>query len=160
MENELSKETLEAIRRGLEDIKAGRVTEGPEVFRQIKTTTKYQTGLYFEAHVTLEPVFDDRLEFLRQVAKQYHFRVADLLMQKSASGEATPSQKDSFCTARSKEWRVIESRTRYFVNALRSRGFKVYRYKIENTIVDSKIHDEMELGVQGTSVNSDGPIAG
>lgn len=140
MQNEeLSQEALEAIRRGLEDVKAGCL------FKQIKTTTKYQTGLYFEAHVTLEPVFEDRLEFLKAIAQQYHFRVADLLMQKSPSGEATPSQKDSFCTSRSKEWKIIESRTRYFVNALRSRGFKVYRYKIENTIMDSKIHDEMEI---------------
>lgn len=152
---ELSQETIESIRRGLEDIKAGRVTDGPEVFKQIKTTTQYVTGLYFEAHVTLEPVFDDRLAFLKTIAQQYHFRVADLLMVKKAGDAGEPNAKDSFCTSRSKEWKIIESRTRYFVNALRSRGFKVYRYKIENTIVDSKIHDEMELGVEGTPAKGD-----
>jgi hypothetical protein len=144
MENELSKETLAAIQRGLDDVKAGRVTDGPEVFRQLKT------DLYFESHVTLEPVFGDRLERLKEIAKQYSFRVADLVMQKNIADAGTPHEKDSFCTSRSKEWRVIESRTRYFVNALLSDGFKVYRYKIENTLVDSKIKDDMGLGVQGT----------
>lgn len=144
MERELSEETLASIKRGLDDIKAGRVTDGPEVFRQLKT------NLYFEAHVTLEPVFDTRLERLKEIAKQYHFRVADLVMQKNAADAGTPHGKDSFCTSRSKEWRVIESRTRYFVNALMSEGFKVYRYKIENTLVDSKITDAMALGVKGT----------
>ncbi len=96
------------------------------------------TELYFEAHVTLDPVFGSTRERLAEVAKVYGFRVADLLMRKTAGGPAVPSAEDAFMTARSVRYDDIRERTVGVVQALQRAGFSVRRYKVENTLVDSK----------------------
>lgn len=77
--------------------------------------------LYHESHVTIEPVFDERLERLKQLCNEHGFRVTDLLMQKRTA--------------------ALESRMFAFVAALRDEGFKVWRYKIEDVVLDSKVDD-------------------
>lgn len=37
---------------------------------------------YYESHITIEPVFDDKLELASNIAIKYKFKVASLLMQK------------------------------------------------------------------------------
>jgi len=99
---------------------------------------QYKTDLYFECHITVEPVFDERLEEFRQIAKQYAFRVADLLMKKRKSDTEERSKNDTFCTGRSASYSDINTRMLALVDKLNESGFKVWRYKIENTLVDMR----------------------
>lgn len=97
------------------------------------------SNLYYESHITIDPVFGQDLENFKKLCNDYDFRVAKLLMEK------TPSVKDSFCTSRSNLYTDIVSRTIDLVKDLQESGFKVRRYKIEDTLVDSKIKDKYEL---------------
>lgn len=99
------------------------------------------TPLYYEAHVTVEPVFGDRLEALKKLASHHGFRVADLIMKKSPEGEETSSQKDSFCSAKSFQLTDLTARMQSFLLALTWSGFTLYRYKVEYAVIDSKSVD-------------------
>ncbi len=97
------------------------------------------TDLYFEAHVTIEPVMDEiRLEKLKAVADRCGFRVADLMMVKR---KETPKRSpyDTFCTTRSKDYDDIVSRVEELIYSIVPMGYKVWRYKIENTLVDVRL---------------------
>jgi len=104
---------------------------------------RYYTDLYFESHITIEPVFDEDLEKVRAIAKRHDFRVADLLMKKRAEDTETRSQYDTFCTTRSKFFEDIERRTEGCRRALEHHGFKVWRVKIENTLYDKRYRDRV-----------------
>lgn len=90
---------------------------------------RYTTGLYFEAHITIDPVTDVQLERFKFICAKYDFRVAELLMKKG------PSTIDSFCTGRGKNYKNLRKKTEELVTELRNH-FKVRRYKIENTLLD------------------------
>lgn len=102
-------------------------------------------GLYYECHVTIEPVFDDRLELFKKVCATQNFRVADLLMQKRAEDTPERSAKDSFCTGHSQNLFEIQDRMVNLVEALQRWGFEVWRYKIEDCVIDSRKEDVLEL---------------
>lgn len=97
--------------------------------------------LYYECHITIEPVFGERLALFTDIAGLHDFRVAKLLMQKTLD----PSQKDSFCTGRSRDLVELTARMRGLISDLKRGRFQVWRYKIEDTIIDSKIDDELGL---------------
>lgn len=99
--------------------------------------------LYFESHVTIEPVFDQRLKDLKAVCLQMGFRVADLLMKKRAKDTAARNQHDTFCTGRDDNYEALLQRTLTLVTTLQSAGYKVWRYKLESALVDSKIDDSL-----------------
>ena len=98
------------------------------------------SNLYYESHITIDPVFYDRLEEFKTIAARYNYRVTELLMVKEDQ-----STKDSFCTSRSKNYTQITNDTISLVDMLQRKGFKVLRYKIEDTLVDSKIEDRFVL---------------
>ena len=102
------------------------------------------SALYFESHVTIEPVTGERLDEFKNIARNWAFRVADLIMIKPGVGE-TPSSRDSFATCRHKNYAAIEDMTAGLIHDLQAAGFDVWRYKIEDTVMDSKIHDALEL---------------
>lgn len=87
-------------------------------------------SLYYECHVTIEPVFGKRLEEFKQLCTIWGFRVAKLVMEKG------PNRKDSFCTGRSKSVEDLELRMSNLIIALQRCEFKIFRYKIENCILD------------------------
>lgn len=97
-------------------------------------------SLYYESHVTIDPVNDFHRAELQKKVEAYGFRVAKLLMQKGV-----PFDEDMFMTARSADEDDITVRTIGVVRALRAADYKVRRYKIELTVVDSKIKDTLEL---------------
>lgn len=101
--------------------------------------------LYYEAHVTIEPVFDGDLEKVSRIAAHHGFRVADLLMQKRKDDTPERSAKDTFCTGHSRDLDDITGRTRLLVIDLMGNGWKVWRYKIEDTVLDSRHDDEWNL---------------
>lgn len=95
--------------------------------------------LYYESHITIEPCFDERLSYLKDICKKYSFKVADLLMKKRKEDTPERSAYDTFCTGRSKHFEDIASRMRNLLSELTNFRFKVYRYKIEGAYIDSKI---------------------
>lgn len=97
------------------------------------------TNLYYESHITIDPVHEDELKKFKKLAAKYNFRVAKLLMEK------TPSTIEAFCTSRSNDYTQIVNDTICLVEALQGEGFHVRRYKIEDTLVDSKIEDKYML---------------
>lgn len=91
--------------------------------------------LYYESHVTIEPVASvDRAVKLEALCQACGFKVAKLLMQ---TGE--PSRKDTFCSSRSDDIVDISHRMLDLVDTLRDRDFKVFRYKIEAVITDVRL---------------------
>lgn len=100
---------------------------------------------YYEAHVTIEPVFDDRLVHAAAVAQTHVFRIADLLMQKRTEHTVERSKYDTFMTGRHVSYAVLQERMINLVRDLRQQGYKVWRYKIESTIIDSKLDDALNL---------------
>jgi len=96
---------------------------------------------YYEAHVTVEPVFEERLEEFKIICHDYKFRVANLLMQKRSADTEERSKNDSFCTGRGISYTDIRKRMLILVDRLEKEGFKVWRYKIESTLLDSRYDD-------------------
>ena len=106
---------------------------------------KTESDLYFEAHVTIEPVFDERLSQFKTIADKHNFRVADLLMQKRQQDTPERSKHDSFCTSRNVFFHAIRINLLMLVKELKEKGFDVWRYKIEDTVVDSQSEDTYGL---------------
>jgi hypothetical protein len=101
--------------------------------------------LYFESHITIDPVFDQERETVSKMAQAAGFRLAKLIMRKSTRDAEQPSQDDTFMTSHSRSYADIESRTVALVQGLQNEGYTVRRYKIENTILDSRHNDEHRL---------------
>lgn len=104
-----------------------------------------RSKLYYEAHVTIDPVFDSRREQAASTAQAYGFRLAKLIMRKKEADFETPAHDDTFMTGHGVEFEDIERRTIGLVRAIQRHGFTVRRYKIEDTIIDSRTHDALGL---------------
>lgn len=98
---------------------------------------------YLETHVTIEPIFDDRLEQASILAKEHGFKIASLLMKKREQDTEERSKYDTFMTGHGKDLELMEIKVTKLVKALIAAGFKVWRYKIEDTLMDSRIDDEL-----------------
>lgn len=107
----------------------------------VKLENRRAARHYYEAHVTIEPVFGEDDMVFRKIAKAYKFHVATLLLQKRKEETPTMSKNDAFCTGRSVSYSDIEDRMLALVRALTNAGFLVHRYKIESTLLDSR-HDD------------------
>ncbi len=68
---------------------------------------------------------------------EQNFKLAHLVMLKSA-GKDKPSQRDTFMTGHSKNIDELAARTKALCSSLRAAGFKVWRYKIESCVIDSR----------------------
>lgn len=100
---------------------------------------RFTTDLYFECHVTIEPVFEQKLEDVKEIAAKYGFRVAELLMKKRATDSEFRSRYDTFCTGHSKHYDDIQLRMLKLVFDLTEKRYLVWRYKIENTLLDVRL---------------------
>ena len=96
---------------------------------------------YYEAHVTVEPVFGRDRTRLETLARERGFRVAGLFMQKRPRSTPRRSKYDAFCTARSVSRSDLQNRMVEFVTTVRAHGLKVWRAKIESTIEDTRYDD-------------------
>lgn len=65
----------------------------------------------FEVHITTDPVFDEELEKFKTIATKHKFKVAKLLMQKSANSSTETSE------------------------LLKESNFKLRRFKIKQNII-------------------------
>lgn len=112
-----------------------------------------ESKLYYECHITIEPVFDNDLEVAAAIASKHHFRVADLLMQKRHSDLPTRSKYDTFMTGRHKNYQILRDKMLSTIRDLQDAGFKIWRYKIEDTICDSKLDDLYKVIPNGEKVH-------
>jgi hypothetical protein len=103
------------------------------------------TKLYYEAHVTIDPVFDIDRERAAIIAGYHKFKLANLIMRKREADEETPAQDDTFMTGHGKDLYDIKSRTKNLILTLQQFNFKVRRYKIEDTILDSRSEDVWKI---------------
>jgi hypothetical protein len=94
--------------------------------------------IYYEAHVTLEPVFGERLDELTEIAKKHKFRVAELLLKKRADATPERSAEDAFLTGRDVTYSGIYHSMIDVVNDLKRAGFAVWRAKIEAALLDTR----------------------
>lgn len=99
----------------------------------------------YECHVTIEPVFGTELNFVENVANGYNFKVANLLMQKRREDSPERSKNDTFMTGHDKDFNNIKERLENLITDLTRYGYKVWRYKIEDIIVDSRFDDEFNF---------------
>lgn len=90
----------------------------------------------YEAHITIEPCFGERLVFLKTLCDEHKFRVADLFLQKRQIDLPERSRFDSFATTRSETMPELVLRSNLMVRILQENGFKVYRLKLEETLHD------------------------
>lgn len=104
-----------------------------------------QSDLYYECHVTIDPVFDDQREQLAQIVKTWGFKLAELAMKKSKGDSWEESKKDTFFTAHSKSYSDLQQRMVNCIRTVQEAGFAVRRYKIEDTIIDSRNDDILGL---------------
>lgn len=104
-----------------------------------------EATIYFESHITIAPVFDERREEASKIAQEFGFKLAKLLMRKNSNDAYILNTDDTFMTGHSKSLSDISQRTISLSNKLHEEGFKVYRYKIEDTIIDSRHKDEFKL---------------
>lgn len=103
------------------------------------------TELYFESHVTIDPVFGERRDQAAGIATLFNFRMAHLIMRKTLDDMGTVHTDDSFMTGHSINYADIHDRTKGLVKALRADGHTVRRYKIEDTVCDSRYGDTLGL---------------
>lgn len=101
--------------------------------------------LYYEMHVTIEPVFGERQLAAKTIAAAHGFSMADLLMQKNRQPTEERSDKDMFITGHAENLNKATERVTNVVREFRSAGFRVWRYKVEDTIIDSRMGDELCL---------------
>lgn len=90
----------------------------------------------YEAHVTIEPVFDERFELFDRICALHKFRPAELLLQKSRMSTPTRSNKDSFCTGHGTDYPEVQNRLALLVADLKRQNFSVWRHKIEGILLD------------------------
>jgi hypothetical protein len=88
--------------------------------------------LYFESHVTIEPVHGERLDRFKAIAKEHRFHVASF-------SKDTDGPDSLICTGRSKLLTDLDVRMIAIMKTLKDEGFWILRYKLESTIVDSRI---------------------
>lgn len=100
-------------------------------------------SLYYELHVTIEFPGEEALPYIRQLLDRVpHWHMGDLLLMKNNDER---SHKDLFFTARAENEMDSWIMTLSFCRLLQGHKFKVIRYKMENTLVDSRINDEWSL---------------
>lgn len=93
--------------------------------------------LYYECHITVDPIDSDRLDVFDNLAQGNGFRRARLLMVKD--GVEQPANRDTFVSAKNVSYKPLHDSMMNYLEALGHFGFKVRRYKIEAVIIDSKV---------------------
>lgn len=90
-------------------------------------------SLYYECHITTDVIPPDKRELFDRLCKNAGFWASDWKL-------ADTSLK-FFATSRGHDYTELKSRMCNLILDLKAFDFKVWRYKIEDTILDSKIED-------------------
>lgn len=100
---------------------------------------------YYEIHITLDPVFEDKLETLKELCLPFGYKVASLLMKKREQDSPNMSMYDTFTTGHKMKYKDAENSVKSIVPLLLSYGYNVRRYKIEDVVIDSRNEDIFKL---------------
>jgi hypothetical protein len=103
-----------------------------------------KSKLYYEVHVTIYPPLISEVELLIKEAETYGFRMAKLFKVSDGTGH----NKDAFFTTRGEEYSDVYSRMVVFIQRLGAMGFIVQRFKIEDTLLDSKFNLSIEKALE------------
>lgn len=95
--------------------------------------------LYYECHITIDPVFGERLDEFARLCQTERFRPAKLLMQKDRQATPTVSDKDTFATGHSRDLGDMQARMYRLVELVKDAGFRTRRYKIEAVVLDERM---------------------
>lgn len=106
---------------------------------------KDKSDLYYECHITIDPVFGEERDRLARIIKPFKFKLAKLVMKKSKGDEYKDSQLDTFMTGHGKYYSKLKVRMVNCIEVAKIEGYNIRRYKIEDTIIDSKHEDLLEL---------------
>lgn len=98
---------------------------------------KPEARLYYECHVSILREPPQNTEKLAQVSKNCGFKLAEFYLKKNGIEEAVMTSKHT-------DYKILESRMKTLVDFLNSQGFIVVRYKIEDTVFDSKHGDRIK----------------
>jgi len=96
-------------------------------------------SLYYEAHVTIDPVFGEQRENAMLIAERHGFRLAELIVRKNLDDDA------HIMTGRSRDLAYLTVNLQRLVKDMQDEGYSVRRYKIEDCIVDSQLMDDFRL---------------
>jgi hypothetical protein len=96
------------------------------------------SDMYFEVHVTIEPVEEERYDLFKSLSKEWGFWCSEWALKKE-------NGYNFFATSRSKSYDDAFNRMDSLIKNLLNNKIKVLRYKIEDTVLDSKILDELEI---------------
>jgi hypothetical protein len=99
-----------------------------------------EAALYFEAHITIDPVPEDGRAAVQVLGDRWGFKLAKLLMEKGK-----PSNLDTFMTGHGKLLDDMRRRVTGMVTDLQVAGYRVRRYKVEDTLFDSRTNDVLGL---------------
>lgn len=109
-----------------------------------------KSELYFECHITFDPDYLISSEVMEEIAGRFGFKVATFLMKKDGP------QPDAFCSARDSHYERLVARCGDMLRTLRDMNLKVKRYKIENTLMDSKFEgDVLRIGLGGNLIRGE-----
>jgi hypothetical protein len=108
-------------------------------------------SLYYEAHVTIDPVFGELKERVALAAAKYNFKMAKLVIQHSPT-HSEEHIDDAFLSTRGDNYEDVETRTTWLVLDLKGHEVTIRRYKIEATLLDSRAKDELILLGDGPRV--------
>lgn len=100
------------------------------------------SAIYFECHITIEPVDDTRR--LLEISTPQLFKLAELRMTK-ISTNGVSSSPSMILTGHAKQREPLVDRMRSMVQTLRQHGYSVLRYKIEDISMDSRSSDSEGL---------------
>lgn len=101
---------------------------------------------YFESHITIEPIYSEvDSDNVKILAAKYKFKLAKLLMQKKGNNELVDSYLDAFMTGHSKDLNDLKLRTVGLCKELLANGYQIFRYKIEYTVLDSRLDNIFEI---------------
>lgn len=105
-----------------------------------------KSDLYYECHITIEPINDPHgISLVQDICMIYDFKMARFNML--ADGE----QARTFISGRDQSYSRMFKRMINCINKLKTvyggNGFKILRYKIEDTIIDSNSDGDEILGL-------------
>ena len=105
-----------------------------------------KSDLYYECHITIDPIFGSRRQELEKLVGMFDFKLAKLVMFKGPEKQDwKDSQKDTFFTAHDHYYSRLQQRMVDCIRIIQEAGYVVRRYKIEDTIIDSRTTDILAL---------------
>lgn len=96
--------------------------------------------IYYECHITVEPVLNERLVILKGIAERLGFKLANLVKVNEPVEGKDQFRRDQFMTAHSHPSGIEElcDRMKLLVTRLQTARYEVHRFKIEGVVLDSR----------------------